>query len=60
MCAINKKLFDELFIKSHQKLAIKSLQILNDCENMLISKSLDNNYHLIKIKEVFVSIFGCE
>lgn len=33
---INEKLFNDLFIESHQKLAIKSLQTLNGFKNILI------------------------
>lgn len=50
MRIINEKLYNDLFIESHQKLAIKSLQTLNNSENLLISKIIDTDiYHIIPI-----------
>ena len=56
---INKNLFDDVFLESHQKLAIKSLQTLNNCENMLISNLVVNEihtYNLITIKNIVSDI----
>lgn len=48
---INEKLFKDLFLESHRKLAIQSLKSLNEVENMLIFEdNIDNKYNLYNIE----------
>lgn len=53
---INEKLFDDLFLKSHQALAIKSIQTLNKLDNIFfIAKTSDIElYDFEFVKEVIV------
>ena len=51
---INKKLFDDIFLESHHNLAVKSLQTLNDCENIIFFKTWEDDkehYEAIPISE---------
>lgn len=50
---INKNLFSDLFLESHKPLAIKSLQILNNFENMVIIRdNYDMEISIIEIKSI--------
>ena len=54
---INENIFKDLFLKSHQKLAIKSLQTLNNLENILIVA--DKNDKLFQVYD-FQPLKYCE
>lgn len=57
---INKKLFDDTFLNSHENLAIKCLGTLNACKNFIFFQTWkDNsfNYVLIPINDsIFVNV----
>ena len=55
---INENLYNDLFLESHQKLAIKSLQTLNGFENILLLRNLLNkSFELHKIDLEPIGVF---